>query len=417
MSGKNKKYSFIETVILIALITLFIFISVGFWGMDPYALKRFGKIYLFILWGLRIGIPVFVLIILGLYYGIKKESISGGNIVLLVMGIFIAGLLFYPFLNYYYNAARIKDKISEYHPYLQLNPVLPIDEIQKENLNIIFLGGSTTEFKDSKKRGWPDRVQELLINRSNKENIRAYNMGRQWYTTLHTLINYETNFRDVKPDVIVVMHGINDLLHNADFSYFSHGSFREDYGHFYGPVDLLITGRNFIKVLYDRIDFWYYKPREVVDQTQFPGLIPFEQNLNSIIDLAEIDGSKVVLMTQPNILKEKMTDEELDHLYMLNTEAVGHDKRWSLKSAFRGMELYNESIRKVARERNIPLIDLEKVIPKSLEYFYDEVHYQDKTYDMIAEYVAGELVKMVEFETQTLGHSQAKILLNEEQDE
>lgn len=405
MSEKIKKYSLFEIVILTILVAVAVFVWIGFFGKDPYAAKRFGMVYFLVLWCMRLGVPFLIITALYFYHGVKKGKVSGGNIALIVMGIVIAGLLCYPLLNFYYNVARIKDRIVEYHPYLQLNPVLPDGQIRKDNFNIICLGGSTTEFKDSKKRGWPDRVQELLVDRTKKENIRVYNLGRQWYTTLHTLINYETNIRVVKPDVMIVMHGINDFYHNADFSYSSHGSFRDDYGHFYGPVDILITGHSFIKAILDRIDFWYYKPREVVDQRSFPGLVPFERNLNSLIDLAEIDNVKILLMTQPNIYKEKMSEEELNHINMFNKGAFGPDKMWSPATAVRGMDLYNESIREIAKERNIPLIDLEKEIPKSLEFFYDEVHYRDKTFDIIAEYVAGELATIIGEEAGKLGSS------------
>ena len=35
--------------------------------------------------------------------------------------------------------------------------------------------------------------------------------GMDWYTTKHSLINYVTYYRDWQPDVVVVMHAINDL--------------------------------------------------------------------------------------------------------------------------------------------------------------------------------------------------------------
>ena len=52
-----------------------------------------------------------------------------------------------------------------------------------------------------------------------QQSIEVYSMGRQWYTSLHTFINYSVNLRQYKPQLIVVMQSINDLLHNADFGY------------------------------------------------------------------------------------------------------------------------------------------------------------------------------------------------------
>ncbi len=39
------------------------------------------------------------------------------------------------------------------------------------------------------------------------------------------------------------------------------------------------------------------------------------------------------------------------------------------------LEKYNEGTRQVAKEKNIPLIDLAHDLPKSSKYFYDIVHF------------------------------------------
>ena len=37
-------------------------------------------------------------------------------------------------------------------------------------------------------------------------------------------------------------------------------------------------------------------------------------------------------------------------------------------------------------------LDLEAKIPKSLDYFYDDVHYTDKSFDIIADIIFEELI-------------------------
>ena len=51
------------------------------------------------------------------------------------------------------------------------------------------------------------------------------------------------------------MHGINDLLCNADFSYLSRGEFREDYGHFLGAVTRIIAQGTFIQKMFRGIRY------------------------------------------------------------------------------------------------------------------------------------------------------------------
>ncbi|MEI6126676.1 MAG: hypothetical protein WCQ99_09020, partial [Pseudomonadota bacterium] len=101
-------------------------------------------------------------------------------------------------------------------------------------------------------------------------------------------------------------------MDGADFSYFSFGSFRKDYGYFYGPVYRLINRPSVLQTLYMLFrSMWHYQSREIINTDVFPGVAPFERNLHTLIDLARIDGTAVVLMTQPNLYKNSMTPDTL----------------------------------------------------------------------------------------------------------
>ena len=78
---------------------------------------------------------------------------------------------------------------------------------------------------------------------------------------------------------------------------------------------------------------------------------------------------------------------------MINKEAIGNGNKWSYKTALSGIRQYNDEIRKISKEEDVYLIDLEAAVPKSLEYFYDDVHYQTKTFDLIATKIAREILK------------------------
>jgi hypothetical protein len=97
-------------------------------------------------------------------------------------------------------------------------------------------------------------------------------------------------------------------------------------------------------------------------------------------------------MTQPNLYKDSMSVEETFSLEMLNTEAIGNGVKWSYKTANNGFVQYNNRIRELAAtNENVYLIDLENIVPKNSEYFYDDVHYKVKTYDLISEYISTEI--------------------------
>jgi hypothetical protein len=395
----KKLYKGPEIVALLLFILLSAYVYVGFYSPDPYALRHVRTLYVvLILWGARFLIPLCVIGVLLLYRKVKKGLISRAHIGLVFGGVVLGLFLIYPFVNIFYEKShRRAEGLRDYHPYFQVNPPLPSASFKSQGPDlwtVMCLGGSTTQFKDSKGRDWPSRVEDILRDRYRGQRVEVLNMGMMWYTSLHSLMNYAVNLRPFKPRVIIVMHAINDLLQNADFSYFSHGPFREDYGHFFGPVNNLFNRPGLLRSVWDTIGyFWYYKPRQVIEQTDFPGLIPFRRNINGIIDLAEKDGATVVLMTQPTLLKDNVPAEEKAVLTMVNDEAIGTEKCWSVATAWRGMRAYNDAVRDIARERNVYLIDLERQIPKTLEYFSDEVHYKDKTFDIIGSTIAGELIR------------------------
>lgn len=387
---KNCRYCDIMVVSLIVII--FAYIYIGFFSPAPYHIHRY-SILKYIQWSAWIGIPFLGFLVLLLYAGIRIKRVSAAAITLLVCSSLLTMLLGYFFLSHLYLKPHIREKLNDYHPYLQS---CPQDYQPRENpsnapsLKIFCLGGSTTEWSDSKNRDWPSYLEERLKGAVPDRLIECHNFGKPFYTTLNSLINYEVNLRQHKPDVVIIMHAINDLLVNADFSRLSTGEFHEDYRHFLGPLSRVIKRQSVMRNIREMMYLiWYYKPREIINTDKYPGLVSSERNLRTLIDLARIDGTIIILMTQPFLYKDDMTAEEKAVSKMLNFSLVNLEKQWNFSTAKRGMEKYNDLMRRLAQdEEGVYLVDLESAIPKSLDYFHDDVHYRDKTYIVIAEYIA-----------------------------
>ncbi len=389
----RRSLNFIDIVLAIIYLALLVYVYLGFFSTDP----RSGSMVNVLVWAARIGVPLAGLGILWLYLAARTGRIPGTAFALLIGSIVLVALLAYPVVSYIYYGRSFSQNIEQYHPFLQLAPppYQPRDNNPEQAYRIFCLGGSTTEFTDKQKRGWPIRLEEQLRGHATQMDVEVHNLGRQWYTSQHTLINYAVNLRQNHPDAIIVMHAINDLLVNADFCYYSFAKFAPDYRHFHGSAYRLIDRPSLWSTIFSVIGkMWYFTPREVIQTDEFPGLEPFAQNLRTLIELAKIDSVQVVLVTQPYLFKETMTPEEDAALIMLHVEAVGSDKEWHRSTGLSGMQQYNEAVRRIAVEEHVPLIDLEQVVPKTLEYLADDVHYREKTYDLIAEYLAAELTKI-----------------------
>lgn len=384
-------------ILLLAGVPLF-WAWAGFFFPDPYFTVMAGM-------GSRLICQIVPLVLLPLGYGLlavilltRNRELSR-NLLLLSLSLLVLLLVLYPVADMLWSLRgreRSRAMADQGHSFLQLKPPWSaVPDTTRAVTTLFCLGGSTTEMRDSRGIGWPERVEEELCRMTGRKNIEVYNMGRQWYTTLHSLINYEVTLRQYHPEVIIVMHNINDFLQNADFSYFSKGPFREDYGHFYGPVVYLTEpGGLFAKFSEKLGHFWYHHPREVIEEASFPGEAVFRRNLTTLIELARLDGTRVILMSQPTLLHDGMDARMRGVCTMVTREAVGSTKQWSFATAIRGMERYNAAIRETAISEGVPFIDLEKTVPKTLTWFFDEVHYQDTTFPLISATVAREIIRM-----------------------
>ena len=391
-----KSLNTFDKTLLILFTILFIYIYSGFFFPDSYILS-YGKNPARIMWALRIILPIVYFGILLLYIKVRLRKIEISFLSFLLISSIIVIYISYNIADVLYQNWFDANR-KEYHPYLQIMPndYSPSANENSNTIKIFFLGGSTTEIPDKTGIDWPSRVENILHTKYNIQNVEVYNLGRQWYTSLHSLINYETNLRMHNPSYIVIMQSVNDLLHNADFSYFSKGKFRDDYGHFYGPVNRVIDRRSLWKYLSDIVgDLWYAKPRKEIVTGNFPGISAYKRNINTIIELANHDSTKVILMSEPHLLKDEMTEEELSAVLMLKLEAINDSVVWNYKTVLNGMEQYNNSLKDIANENDLFFIDLDNKIPKSLIFFHDEVHYQDTTYPIIASYIAEELNKIL----------------------
>jgi len=366
------------------LLFLFFSIYLGFYFPDPYYYENPNALGLrLFLYAIR-SAGALLLVCLLLMWWLVSKTRDKKYLWSIVCGSTLASLFLTVSFVAIFDSLR-GHPLTQYHSFLQKQP--PVVKFDPSiDLKIAFLGGSTTEWGDSNKYDWPKRVEKIL-NLRREQTVSTVNVGKEWYSSQHTLLNYLSNVRQLKPDVIVVMHSINDLLYNADFSYLSVGSFRSDYGHFAGYQGEWLHRRGILgNVLSKCGAAWYHKPRVVIESSTFIGISSFVENLKLLIRNARADGARVVLMTEPTILSPTSTNDSA--FYMVNFEAVGPAAQWSTQTAAEGMRQYNNAVRELARTAGVGLIDLESKIPKTKEYFTDEVHFKDNAFDLVAKEVA-----------------------------
>lgn len=175
-------------------------------------------------------------------------------------------------------------------------------------VRIACLGGSTTA------SGYPKILQDIMNRRTDNKKFEVMNFGHDFYTTAHSLVNFVLNVRDFDPDFIIIHHAWNDIVATD-----AGGKYRRDYAHVFKPfeyaqpydavlIDLSVAYRLVRVLMYGETPQWLLlsnaisKPRKKnldtanYDEKEYSG---FKRNIRTIIDLAILDGSMVILSTQP----------------------------------------------------------------------------------------------------------------------
>lgn len=297
-------------------------------------------------------------------------------------------------------------QLEEYHPFLQ-NRNRPGDEryhvnahgfrgeeIAKRKPNgvfrVFFMGGSTVfcpnvEWEKSHVRLLEKKLRAAYPAR----RIEVMNAGVPWYTSQHTLINYLFHVRTFEPDLVVFMHGINDVFRSFSPVRFGYGAYREDYSHHYGAVSRVIlrsfpadrqeggAGSRFIDhVATSLVDRYARTDAEEVAIDDFKSLGAFARNVTAFAERLRTDGVQVVLCTQPSLYRPDLDDEGRARATLRHV-CLEDGKFPDLESMARAMQTYNATTRRIATRLGVPCVDLEASVPKTVEYFLDDCHYTE----------------------------------------
>lgn len=335
-------------------------------------------------------------------------------------------------------ARRVRERVTPwtFHPYLQ-NAYKPNRaelhtnrwgfrgeqiEVEKpdDTFRIFAFGGSTVACQES---AFENTHCRLLENRLRREypniHVEVQNVGMPWHGTEHSVIKLLFNVQDFSPDLVIIYHAMADLFRGFEQPEFSKGDYRDDYGHYYGPVAGLVKGRRSDHYGFPRstfLGFWlsdfrfdrvrllgpegegihgigmlFVPKHEPVSIETWRSLDGFERNMRTFVDSARSRGFEVLVASQPYLYRDDLTQTEREVL-MLPMACMEDGKQPDLASMKRGMDAYNERARKVARDRQVRFLDLEKRIPKSLDYFFDDVHYTTKGNRTVAEAFAADIL-------------------------
>lgn len=227
--------------------------------------------------------------------------------------------------------------------------IKPSDIHPNPDLKIVFLGGSTTECRYMQEtERFPYLVGRALEAKLGKR-VNSYNGGVSANESKHSLNILFNKVLSLKPDVVVFMHNINDLvILRSQGTYDYQNSLKSH----------VQTAHN----LFTQVEIPQLSRHGSDDDLKNA----FRKNLLTFIAIARIHEIKPVLMTQAS----RGTDD--DALY----------------------HAFNDVIRTVALEEKVTLVDLAQRIPAEKTYLYDHYHYTAGGSQLAADEITQQLLRL-----------------------
>ena len=425
---------------------------------DPLVTPSTGRILL--PW-LENGVVVLYAAVIGALLGgglaLRLSSALSVNISLLVIGFLIA-VLFGEFIlgryssleNKYYvhppDFEVIFQPTTDIMPGVQDNSyfITNSDGIRgddfspRDGYRILAIGGSTTEclYLDQSET-WPQLLQDKLNVERPDGQVWVGNIGTAGRTTREHVLQ-TTYLLPQLPDIdaIILLLGINDFILRAGTD-----------SALYTPNYLSIPGmqEQLLKSAFDTIPTQgpdstpYYRQsttlrtisriREVqarlteakaisieddagettlkrrklrqeatLEDELFdlnPGLLEYTNNINTIVDIAEEYDVRVILMTQPTMWRPDLTPEEKELLLFGWSHQTG--VYYTVEALLEGITAYNEQLLMICEARGVECIDLATALPKDTTVFYDDVHFNERGADLVAETITDYLLEEAPF--------------------
>ena len=263
-------------------------------------------------------------------------------------------------------------------------------------LRVLCAGGSTTfdSLANRNETSWPWRLEEEL--RARGLPVEVWNAGLPTWTTLENTIALLTRDIELRPDLLVLMQGFNDLQPAA------HDPHDPTYEH--GHAERMLSALGFEleepglldrSVALERLRALFGRPPSraeadvatVATAVSEAGLATYRRNLRTVIAIARAHGIEVVLVTQP--LRPAPAETPRDRRFL--TEWLG------IKAEAVEGELakVNRILLEVAAQEGTMAVDAVGETSWQREDFWDPVHFANAGSDKLARLLAGRLAPLL----------------------
>ena len=255
-----------------------------------------------------------------------------------------------------------------------------------QHADFIFLGGSTTESSLVQE---DKRFPYLSIKKLNDQidtDFVSLNGGVSGNNLYHSYINLVTKVVSLKPSYVVLMNAVNDYSYLNKYP-----------SYFVGPRKPVVENEISLYVFFKKIKDFF-----------IPNLYASVRSIFSMSNLGAIPGGPDLLKVQEKAkdpIKEYerllrifiTTAREFDIEPILMTQFNNYQNEKILSELeLKEYNLFNSKTREISHKFEVILIDLDSIIPKNSDFFYDGAHLNNLGSEYVSDKIKDELIKLFE---------------------
>jgi lysophospholipase L1-like esterase len=303
-----------------------------------------------------------------------------------------------------YNSQKGRyEPVPGFHPTIGGRPLIvnskgfigpEFEKDKPQNVYRIFSMGDSCTF-GAMDFAYPGLLHDRLNAEVTGRKFEVINAGVEGYHSGFALARLKEDVLQYNPDLVTIYVGWNDFMKVNP----------ENYGDSsrYAWLGALMEQSYLIKA-YKKVIFYYIRPLIVKpnvastpeDLHAYDAFEPveFRNNLLEMGRLLKSKHIKVLLMTRPTVVHEGMSYEEV---VRQNVVFPWYGSAYSVNKLLSLHRAYNRTIRQVAEQENIPLVDLDAEFEKLNrdELFWDTMHPNEKGQKLIADQVYRRLIGMI----------------------
>jgi hypothetical protein len=303
-------------------------------------------------------------------------------------------------------------------------------DVNKPNnlIRVLCLGASTTQQATQEtKDTWCGIVEKELRKhfKNSTFQIQTLAFGKGGFKAKDNaqwLVNY---FDKIKPDIVITLLGINDLVWNggANYKYSGfiepvlkkHGA--EQYSQIFRRIKLYKINKKIKKNL-ETGNVIAWTSKALPDLRKSYQKLPYTEKLERnpdpigefhdyvkwILEFLRKREVQTIVLGQPVLWKEKYDPDEFDRLWFsVSTPngAVRTSGKWMKEE----MARYNAVQELLAEQAQFVYIDMDARIPKTVEYYFDDCHFTDIGSNAVATNILPSLITTIENTYRVISYS------------